>query len=48
MPKKTAQKAAEKPAKPVNKKDAADIERAASEGMAQPQGRPPKKKLGKK
>jgi hypothetical protein len=33
-----------KPAKATTKKDAADIERAAGEGMAQPQGTRPKKK----
>lgn len=33
-----------KPARPKNKQDAADIDRAAAEGMAQPQGKPPKKK----
>ena len=33
-----------KPPRPKNKQDAADVDRAADEGMAQPQGKPPKKK----
>jgi hypothetical protein len=38
-PKKSA-----KPARPAKKQDAADIDRAAAEGMGQPQGRPVKKR----
>ena len=33
-----------KPPRPVKKQDAADVDRAESEGMAQPQGLPPKKR----
>lgn len=33
-----------KPPRPVKKQDAADLDRAESEGMAQPQGARPKKK----
>ena len=33
-----------KPPRPAKKRDVQDIERADSEGMAQPQGLPPKKK----
>ena len=33
-----------KPPRPVKKRDVQDIERADSEGMAQPQGLPPKEK----
>jgi hypothetical protein len=33
-----------KPPRPTKKRDVADIERADDEGMAQPQGLPPKKK----
>jgi hypothetical protein len=33
-----------KPPRPVKKRDVQDIDRADSEGMAQPQGVPPKKK----
>ena len=33
-----------KPPRPVKKQDVEDIDRADSEGMAQPQGLPPKKK----
>jgi hypothetical protein len=41
-------KKAVKPAKATTKKDAADIERAAGEGMAQPQGIIPRKRPKKK
>ena len=37
-----------KPPRPVNKKDAADLDRADSEGMGQPQGTPPRKRPKKK
>jgi hypothetical protein len=37
-----------KPPRPVKKQDVADIDRADSEGMAQPQGLPPKKRQAKK
>jgi hypothetical protein len=33
-----------KPPRPAKKRDAADVDRADSEGMGQPQGRPPKEK----
>ena len=37
-----------KPPRPVKKRDVQDIDRADSEGMAQPQGLPPKKRAAKK
>ncbi len=37
-------KKAAKPPRPAKKQDAADVDRAAGEGMAQPQGRPAKKR----
>ncbi len=43
MPKKPAANKAQPP-KPAKKRDEKDIDRADSEGMAQPQGRPAKSK----
>lgn len=36
-----AKKPAKKPPRPKNKQDAADVDRASAEGMAQPQGKNP-------
>jgi hypothetical protein len=37
-----------KPPRPAKKQDAADVDRAVSEGMEQPQHAPPKKRPKKK
>jgi hypothetical protein len=47
-PKKKAAPNKAKPPRPTKKRDVADIERADDEGMAQPQGRSPKKRPAKK
>jgi len=40
-------KKATKPPRPAKKQDAADVDRAAGEGMGQPQGRSPTKRKKK-
>ena len=50
MPRSTKKPAPNKatPPRPVTKRDTQDVERADSEGMAQPQGKNPPRKLVKK